>query len=110
MRGVFPLIRPEGLNQRSDVVFEDCACNHTLTTSGLKLACSKGLGKSADDDGLKLFKVFGGAEGVKEGVVGLFDGAKIGDPSVPDQSLLLVGRGHVSDDAGSSRDKISIRG
>jgi hypothetical protein len=67
------------------------------------LACSKGLGEAADDDRLEALFGFRGVEGLEEGVVSAVDGAEVGDPAIPHPSLLLVGCGHGSDDAGSSR-------
>ena len=81
---------PEDLNQRSNVVF-DRPCNHALTASGLKLACSKGLGESTDDGRLESLEFFCGVEGIEEWVIGFVGDSEVGDPAVPDQSLLLVG-------------------
>jgi hypothetical protein len=69
-------------------------------TAGLKLACSKGLGKAADDDGFETLEGRRGVEGLEVRVVGAVGGPKVGDPPIPDPSLLLVGREHGSREAG----------
>jgi hypothetical protein len=60
------------------------------------------LGEPADDDGFEVPKGFG-VEGFEERVLGAINDAKVGQPSTPDTSLLRVGRGHGSSEAGSSR-------
>ncbi len=67
------------------------------------MACSKGLGETAEDNGLEALEAGASVERIEERDVGAVDGAEACDPAIPDQRWLLVGGGHGSDDAGSSR-------
>jgi hypothetical protein len=83
------LSSPEGLYQAIQVT-SDCFANHTVLSSFLQLARSKGLGKTSDNNWFERGRLLRDVNLEQVWVICLPKTGQIGKPSEPDTSSLLV--------------------